>query len=118
MKLLTLLFFLTITSQPRQVLVFYKEGGKALHDKQIAEFKKYRSGIKERDIEIKTFLYSAETESVWQQNKIDKDSAFTFILIGRDGGEKYRSVTPVSAAALFEQIDAMPMRRSEMRKNQ
>ena len=115
MKLLIILFFLMIADQPRQVLLFYKEDGKPLHDKQMAELQKNRSGVKERDIIIKSYPYSAETASVWQKNKIDKDSAFTFILIGRDGGEKYRSVTPVMAARLFGQIDAMPMRRSEVR---
>ena len=115
MKLLIILFFLMIADQPRQVLLFYKEEGKSLYEKQMAELQKNRSGVKERDIEIKSYSYSAETASVWKKNKIDKDSAFTFILIGRDGGEKYRSITSVMAATLFGRIDAMPMRRNEVR---
>ncbi len=40
--------------------------------------------------------------------------AFAAILIGKDGGEKRRSSSSVDLAALFGQIDAMPMRRREM----
>ena len=41
-------------------------------------------------------------------------AAFRVRLIGKDGGEKLDSAAPVSAAALFALIDAMPMRRAEM----
>ena len=37
---------------------------------------------------------------------------FVVLLIGKDGGEKRRSTTPLSAATLTGTIDAMPMRRS------
>jgi hypothetical protein len=116
MKMLILFFLFMFTEQPRQVLLFYTSNGKTAHDKQLAELKKHKSGVMERDIEIKSYLYSPETDSEWRKNKIDTDSSFTFILIGRDGGEKYRAVVPVSAATLFGQIDAMPMRRTEMKK--
>jgi len=41
---------------------------------------------------------------------------FTVILIGKDGGEKLRQHTPITAEKLNATIDAMPMRRDEMRK--
>jgi len=41
---------------------------------------------------------------------------FTFILVGKDGGVKLRSNAPVSAERLSNVIDAMPMRRREMRE--
>ena len=41
--------------------------------------------------------------------------AFAAVLVGKDGGEKFRSEGPVSPEVLFEIIDAMPMRRREMR---
>ena len=41
---------------------------------------------------------------------------FTVLLIGKDGGEKFRSHQPISAQKLFSLIDAMPMRRQEMRE--
>lgn len=38
------------------------------------------------------------------------------ILIGKDGGEKYRKSTILSNENLFAIIDAMPMCRTEMKK--
>ena len=42
-------------------------------------------------------------------------TAFTAILIGKDGGEKLRSAKPFPAAALEATIDAMPMRKAGQR---
>ncbi len=39
---------------------------------------------------------------------------FTVILIGKDGGEKLRSSTPIPWNKLAVTIDAMPMRQAEM----
>ncbi len=41
---------------------------------------------------------------------------FRVILVGKDGGVKLSSARPVSAADIFALIDAMPMRRNEMRR--
>jgi hypothetical protein len=41
--------------------------------------------------------------------------AFRAVLVGKDGGTKISSAGPLSAGALFSTIDAMPMRRDEMR---
>ncbi len=41
---------------------------------------------------------------------------FVVILIGKDGGEKMRSKKPLSFHRLREAIDAMPMRRQEMKE--
>jgi len=40
---------------------------------------------------------------------------FAAILIGKDGGEKMRSATPIAADVLGATIDAMPMRRTGQR---
>ena len=42
--------------------------------------------------------------------------AFAVLLIGKDGGVKLRSVRPLALHALFDAIDAMPMRQDEMRR--
>lgn len=42
-------------------------------------------------------------------------NGFTYILIGKDGGEKMRANSAVDVADIFRTIDAMPMRQSEMR---
>ena len=43
--------------------------------------------------------------------------AFRVILVGKDGTEKRRQTEPVSTRAIFDQIDAMPMRQREMRND-
>jgi len=45
-----------------------------------------------------------------------KASAFRAVLIGKDGHIAYSTARPISAANLFGLIDAMPMRREEMRR--
>ena len=41
---------------------------------------------------------------------------FSVVLVGKDGGEKLRRTTPLAPAELFALVDAMPMRRAEMRE--
>ncbi len=43
-------------------------------------------------------------------------STFAVLLIGKDGGVKLRSGRPFALHALFDAIDAMPMRQDEMRR--
>jgi hypothetical protein len=43
--------------------------------------------------------------------------AFAVVLVGKDGGEKLRSTEPLRSRDLLDRIDAMPMRRREMREN-
>lgn len=42
---------------------------------------------------------------------------YSVVLVGKDGTEKRRDRLPVDAEAIFDTIDAMPMRRSEMRRS-
>ena len=41
---------------------------------------------------------------------------FTVVLVGKDGHDAYRAAKPVKAASLYEVIDAMPMRRAEIKR--
>ncbi|HEV8045186.1 MAG TPA: DUF4174 domain-containing protein [Rubrobacter sp.] len=41
---------------------------------------------------------------------------FAVVLVGKDGTAKFRSREPVPASDLFSRVDAMPMRRREMRE--
>ena len=43
------------------------------------------------------------------------NASFRAVLVGKDGGAKLSQSTPLDAARLFATIDAMPMRRDEMR---
>lgn len=75
------------------------------------------AGLKERDIEVHEVLGLKANESVFKQYKASSQK-FTFILFGKDGGEKLRSNKPVSPEKLYQTIDAMPMRRQEMKNKQ
>jgi hypothetical protein len=44
------------------------------------------------------------------------DSAFRVVLVGKDGNAAVSSGKPLSAEELFGKVDAMPMRRDEMRR--
>lgn len=116
MKLLLIFLLFMITDQPRQVLLFYNDDHSEEWKKQVAELNTDLSGIKERDIVVKYFKMSPENVAVWDKWKVSRSKDFTFILIGKDGGEKYRSDQFVSNKELFAKIDAMPMRRSEIKK--
>lgn len=49
------------------------------------------------------------------KNFLAETDQFKVVLIGKDGGPKLERSTPLEATELFGTIDAMPMRRSEMR---
>ncbi|MDB5262435.1 MAG: hypothetical protein JWQ14_1716 [Adhaeribacter sp.] len=51
-------------------------------------------------------------EVLREKYKIKFDE-FAIILIGKDGGEKYRAPAVIKPGAIFYIIDAMPMRRRE-----
>jgi len=59
-------------------------------------------GLLERDFTVET-RFDAKT--------------FSIVLIGKDGGEKLRRTKPLTPAELFALVDAMPMRRAEMRES-
>ncbi len=78
----------------------------------------------ERSVKLFTVTQHDWKQSPFSQNeqkrlrgqfKID-DDAFSIILIGKDGGEKFRSSTVVASSKIINMIDSMPMRRQEMKK--
>ncbi|MCF0049134.1 DUF4174 domain-containing protein [Dyadobacter sp. LJ53] len=106
-----------VADQPRKVLLFYTENGLAKWKAQMNALEGHRKDILERDIEIKSFPYSKQNAQEWHRWELDTANAFTFILIGRDGGEKLKSSEVVTPDKLFGLIDAMPMRKQEIKQN-
>ncbi len=104
---------LTITSfqalNPRRLLLFGKDS--VAFQSQLQQLAKDSLGLSERDVKIEMFNFE---NTMARKYNVDKNQ-LTVILIGRDGGEKYRTHTPVSTQTLFDIIDSMPMRQSEMR---
>jgi hypothetical protein len=71
-------------------------------------FRNDPAGLKERDVTL-TVITRQEDPIAYQ--KLNPLGEFTFILIGKDGGEKYRSTRPVTLKTLYSLIDGMPMRQ-------
>ena len=62
-------------------------------------------------------LNEAEAASLRSEFNVAPEE-FRVILIGKDGTAKRRDEKPVAPEVIFNQIDAMPMRRQEMRDSQ
>jgi len=54
------------------------------------------------------------SDSIYKDYNSDSDE-FRIILIGLDGGEKLNKTKPVEKSELYDLIDSMPMRKSELR---
>ena len=61
------------------------------------------------------FTPSPEVTATLRERYDVAEDAFTVILVGKDGGEKERYRAPVAPETFYSAIDAMPMRRREMR---
>ena len=112
--LLSSIIFQTITdpwANHRMVLVF--GNNPMLVQQQLAALQKDSSGLAERDLIVKQVKPG---ESLYKTYHIISNEPFTVILIGKDGGEKFRSSSILSTSNLFAMIDAMPMRQAEIRR--
>ena len=99
----------------REILIFSPAKDNILLEKQLQIFEKDPDGLKERDLKISVNVWTAKQDAMHRKWKIDQKK-FVFILIGKDGQEKFRSEKPTTLKQLYSIIDVMPMRRSEMKK--
>jgi len=94
---------------------------------QIEALEPHQDGIEERQLivyqlhpEFYTIGFSENGERIKNaalyESLNKKDLPFEIVLIGLDGGIKLRLATLLSPEALFNTIDAMPMRRNELRR--
>lgn len=78
-------------------------------------FAAMRAGAGERDL-VLVEAADASPRSAALRRRFDVPAAaFKAVLIGKDGGEKLASDTPLGPDRLFPVIDAMPMRQQETR---
>jgi hypothetical protein len=85
--------------------------------KQDEILKRDTAGIKDRDIVILQDIKDDTSHSHELYDKYaDPGENFTFVLIGKDGGVKWKTNSPASLDELFRRIDSMPMRQSEIRE--
>ena len=96
----------------RELLIFGEADKSAMVSKQLQLLHKDMEGLKERSIKI---IVVKNESDLYKKYQIKQDS-FTIILIGKDNSEKYRSNTIIEIAQLFAIIDAMPMRKEEIKK--
>ena len=70
----------------------------------------------DEDLSLKRSALNTQEEQAYSRRRFHiHPNDFTVLLLGKDGGEKFRSHTPITMERLTQIIDAMPMRRQEMR---
>ena len=90
-----------------------------------------RAAIDERDLQVIDLspgsapipgtvrLDPPQTTALREKLKLsERETKAVFILIGKDGGEKSRQRETLKLASWFTLIDAMPMRRDEIRRRE
>ncbi len=109
----------------RLLLVFAPNDEDAHLKSQIKELRHNTCGVLDRDMLVLQIAKDLTVRTLNGRNipidganlretyRVDND-AFATVLIGKDGGEKMRSLTVISANDIFEEIDAMPMGQVEM----
>lgn len=73
-------------------------------------------GNRERDLVIVEALDGTDLGRTLRRRFEVPAGEFRAILVGKDGGAKLRSASPIPSSKLFAEIDAMPMRQDETRK--
>ena len=100
----------------RVVVIIAPDGSDPSLHEQRAAFAAARNGLKERDIVVLEAADNGSEATALRRKFAGPGHAFRAVLVGKDGGAKLTSDRPISAERLFGEIDAMPMRRQEMRE--
>lgn len=98
----------------RQLLIFGSERCKDMVAEQTRLLDSIKDGLHERDVRVLQVTAASELNKKYKV----KPGSFVVILVGKDGGEKHRTSSIIQVEELFSLIDAMPMRRNEMKKKQ
>ncbi len=111
--------------QTRPLLIFGPTPGDPQLEIQLRILAEHAAEAQERQIVAIALPYNNPSPSALQLSGSDAEAArrrfhvapgeFTVILLGKDGGAKLRSGKPIPMAKLEETIDAMPMRKEEMK---
>ena len=109
-----------------RVLLVFANGNNSLAEEQLTAAAGHADGFRERDMllvglsgtnpAVPAAMLSAADEAAARKYYHVAPGQFTVLLIGKDGGEKMRSHHPIAWERLQSTIDAMPMRRDEMRQ--
>ena len=111
----------------RPVLVFAPDAANVYFERQEEAVRSQPNAFRSRDIVVVYVVGDSVTQQFGPAPGADaaalrrkygvERNEFHAILVGKDGGVKLKSPSPLSAARLSNVIDAMPMRQDEMRAN-
>lgn len=129
-----LILFFTISSisqnlqkhqwKNRVLLIYADDVNSNQLQEQIKILAEDKKGLQERKLVIYQFVkdkFTTDFNTVWFSSKEQfkkyhkKSNRFEVLLIGLDGGLKYRQTKLVSLEKLFTLIDGMPMRKRELK---
>jgi hypothetical protein len=100
----------------RRLLVFAPSADHEAYARQLGLLEGREAGCEDRDLLAEPLFEDGSDESAAARSRFRVEGgAFVAVLVGRDGGEKFRSAEPVPPEKLFDLIDAMPMRQREIR---
>lgn len=105
--------------QKRVLLIGAPTAGQAEFQQQKKLLAGATSQLAERDFLVLELPYDHLTPAdrqYWQQELKQSLTAFSVVLIGKDGGVKRTETRPLPPADLFGTVDKMPMRRQEARR--
>ena len=106
--------------QHRVLLVFAPSENDASYQAQLKLWQGEKAGFEDRQLVVLPVLTAgksgASDDPAALARRFDVDpKSFRVVLVGKDGHDAYQSKTPVEAETLYHRIDAMPMRRDEMK---
>jgi hypothetical protein len=124
----------SLKDKNRVLLVFAPSYKDPLFQQQVAMLQHHQEELKDRDLILIAVLVHAgnaagpgtlrtlhaptasDTDQLALRSRFHvPQDRFAVVLIGKDGGEKLQKHTPVTIEKLNSIIDAMPMRKDEMR---
>lgn len=125
----------TLVNRSRVLLVFAPTALDGRYGQQLDAFSHHEAELRERDLVMIPLIEQPGPANLspalraLQPPHISDDeqltirrrfhiaaNEFAVVLIGKDGGEKLRTTTPITVARLNRTIDSMPGRQDEMRK--
>ena len=105
----------------RVLLVFAPSEKGSAYAEQSRLWQSEKAGFEERQLVVVPVLTDAakaagDTPAALQKKYGVDAKKFAVVLLGKDGHDAYRASKPVKGEALYDVIDAMPMRKDEMKR--
>jgi hypothetical protein len=102
-------------SNYRRILIFAPDSSNLSFINQNRIFQKEDSACVQRDIIVEYYVFKSKGVHFFDKYQVSTQD-FTLLLIGKDGFVKLRSKEVVKPERIYALVDAMPMRKDEMRK--